>query len=147
MGFGGYKLTKQTTQAPCNNEGPDEESTGPLPPELTENKKMSAPRGSLLDAAATASIQSMMGTEAPPTREALALLIQENTALIASGDKQAMAAALSRQATALEIGCHGLLSAMARATNPEHRLTLAKAAATLHRACLSALSAVHQVRS
>lgn len=100
----------------------------------------------LLDVAAAASIQAMLGTEAPPTREALALLIQENTALIASGDGQAMAAALSRQSTALEIGMHGLLSAMSRATNPEHRLTLAKAAATLHRACLSALSAVHQIR-
>lgn len=130
-------MIKQTT-APCNREGSDTDSPGAL-------QHPCAP-ASLLESAAAASIQAMLGTEAPPTREALALLIQENTALIASGDSQAMAAALSRQSTALEAGMHGLLSAMARATSPEHRLTLAKAAATLHRACLSALSAVHQIR-
>jgi len=148
------KLSKVTTDGNNKNKMPTFLSTSVTAPgepvSPSEYREPTALQPSkqttLLDGAATAAIHALLGAEAPPTREALSQLIKENTALVASGDKAALASALARQATALEVGMHGLLAAMARASKPEHHLTLAKAAATLHGACMRSLGALHEVR-
>jgi hypothetical protein len=99
---------------------------------------------SLMDDAATEAMAAIFGAGTRP-REALRQQIQINAAALDSGDTSAMLHTLSRQSTALEIGMHGLLVAMAKATSAEHRLVLAKAAATLHGAALRSLSAIQQI--
>lgn len=99
---------------------------------------------SLLDEAAAAATAALYGTDTPP-REALRLQIKANADLLASGDTAAMASALSRQATALELAMYGLLTALAAAKTTDHRLTLARAVATLHGAALRSMSAIRQI--
>lgn len=111
---------------------------------MTTNLSTTCP-ATLLDQITTATVAAVMGNSARPNREALRALIAENCALIATGDTKQMAAALARQATALEVGVCGLLSVMSAATTPDQRLALAKAAAILHGAYLRSLSALRLI--
>ena len=54
----------------------------------------------LLEQMTTATVAAVMGSSAPPNRDALRALIKANSDLIKSGDTPAMAASLARQATA-----------------------------------------------
>jgi hypothetical protein len=98
----------------------------------------------LLDAAAASATAAIFGPDTEP-REGLRRQIKANADLLASGDTAAMAAALARQATALDLATYGLLAALAAAKAPEHRLALARAVSTLHGAALRSLSAIRQI--
>lgn len=99
---------------------------------------------SLLDQAAASATAALYGPDVQP-RDGLRQQIKSNADLLASGDTDAMASALSRQATALEMAMYGLLAALNAATKPDHRLALAKAASTMHGAALRSLSAIRQI--
>lgn len=107
--------------------------------------ELPAKHSALLEETTATVVASLLGTSVPPTRAGLQALIAENAGLLARGDGASIAAALARQATALEIGCLGLLAVMAEEGSGEHRLALAKGAASLHGAWLKSLSALHQI--
>ena len=107
----------------------------PLPDQTTAN---------LLDAAAASASAALYGADIEP-RDGLRRQIKANADLLATGDTTTMAESLSRQATALELAMYGLLAALNAARNPDHRLALARAVATVHGAALRSLSALRQI--